>query len=247
MLKKIINILLSSLLLVYLIFSVAFINPKVDQDKECRNIQIKIVETTGASYLTVPQIETLLEKANIQLKGQRMSKIHIGDIEKALKENKWIKNVEVYKTIDGTVKMQVHQRTPILRVISEKRNYYIDTEGQIMPVPLYFATYVPVATGTISDEYATKQLCDFARFLHKNENESWSKEIEQIHVLPNLDVELTPRKGDHIIVLGKIENHKENLDKLALFYEKGLNVVGWNKYSRINLKYKNQVVCTKKE
>jgi len=27
--------------------------------------------------------------------------------------------------------------------------------------------------------------------------------------------------------------------------EKGLNVVGWNRYTEINLKYENQVVCKK--
>jgi len=245
MIKKIIQISAAVLLLIYLTFSVAFINPKVDANKECGGVQIAVMETTDALYLNEPLIEALLEKANVCPTGRKMSEIHIGSIEKALKEHKWVKNTEVYKTIDGMVKIRVYQRTPILRVISEKRNYYIDAEGQIMPVPLYYTAYVPLATGAISDEYATKQLCDFARFLHKNE--SWGKQIEQIHVLPNLDVELTPRKGDHIIVLGKIENYKENLDKLALFYEKGLNVVGWNKYSQINLKYKNQVVCTKKE
>jgi cell division protein FtsQ len=59
-------------------------------------------------------------------------------------------------------------------------------------------------------------------------------------------VELTPTVGSQQIILGKIENYKENLEKLRLFYEKGLSKVGWNNYSVINLKYKNQVVCTKK-
>jgi hypothetical protein len=32
-----------------------------------------------------------------------------------------------------------------------------------------------------------------------------------------------------------------------MFYTEGLNKTdGWNKYSIINIKYKNQVVCTKK-
>ena len=243
--KKIIHILLAALLLIYLAFSVAFINPKVDQDKACNDVQIKIMEATGTSYLSEAQIEALLGKANLQLKGRKMSEIHAESIEQTLEENRLIKNAEVYKTIDGGVVIRVYQRIPVLRVMSAKGNYYVDTEGQIMPVPSQYAAYVPLATGAISNEYATQQLYDFADFLRKNK--AWNEQIEQIHVLPNLDVELTPRKGDHIIVLGKIENYKENLDKLALFYEKGLNKVGWNKYSRINLKYKNQVVCTKRE
>ena len=245
MLKKIIHILLAALLLVYLAFSVAFINPKVDRDKECNDVQIKVMETSGDSYLSESQIESLLAKANIQLKGQKMSEIQTRFVGEILEESDLIKNTEVYKTIDGRVVIRVYQRIPVLRVISERGNYYVDTEKQIMPVPPQYAAYVPIATGAISNEYATKQLYDFVDFLRKNK--LWNDQIEQIHVLPNLDVELTPRKGNHVIVLGKIENYKENLDKLTLFYEKGLNKVGWNKYSRINLKYENQVVCTKRE
>ena len=245
MLKKIIHLLVAALLLVYLAFSVAFINPKIDRDKECSSVQIKIMETTGASYLSVPQIEALLGKAHIQLMGQKMEEIQAAFIEKTLEENKLIKNAEVYKTIDGTVMIRVYQRIPILRVMSEKGNYYVDAEGQIMPVPSDYAAYVPLATGAISNEYAMNQLYDFAEFLRKNK--SWNAQIKQIHVLPNLDVELTPRKGNHTFVLGKIENYRENLNKLTLFYEKGLDKVGWDRYSRINLKYKNQVVCTKRE
>jgi cell division protein FtsQ len=245
MFKKVIHILIAASLLVYLTFSVAFISPKVDKAKECNDIQIKIMETGAASYLSADQIETMLEKAHVQVKGQKMSDIYAASIEKTLKENKLIKNAEVYKTINGKLIIRVYQRVPVLRVISGQGGYYVDTERQIMPVPLNYAAYVPVATGAITNEYATTQLYDFADFLSKNN--LWNDKIEQIHILPNLDVELTPRKGNHTIVLGKIENYKENLEKLLLFYEKGLDRVGWNKYSRINLKYKNQVICTKRE
>ncbi|MDR1527202.1 MAG: cell division protein FtsQ [Dysgonamonadaceae bacterium] len=245
MVKKIIHILLAALLLVYLAFSVAFINPKADGEKDCKGVDIEVAENAGASYLNRTQVEVLLERTGIQFTGRKITEINTGAIERTLKEHKLIKKAEVYKTIEGTIKIRVYQRTPILRVMSDRGNYYIDDEGQRMPVPPNYAAHVPLATGTINDEYAKKQLYGFAEFLRKNK--SWNDQIEQIHVLPNLDVELTPRKGNHTIVLGKIENYRENLDKLALFYHKGLNKVGWNKYSRINLKYKNQVVCTKRE
>ena len=38
----------------------------------------------------------------------------------------------------------------------------------------------------------------------------------------------------------QIEHH------LQLFYEQAIPKVGWDKYEMINLKYKNQIVCTKK-
>jgi cell division protein FtsQ len=243
--KRILHILSAILLLIYLVFSVAFINPKAEGDKRCKGIKIEVAENGGDFYLNRMQIENLLKRSNIKLTGLEMAKINAGSIEKTLKEYKLIKKAEVYKTIDGTVNIRVYQRKPILRVISERENYYIDDEGQRMPVPPNYAALAPLATGAISEEYAKNQLYRFAEFLCKNK--FWNRQIEQIHVLPNLDIELTPCKGNHIIVLGKVENYRENLEKLKVFYDKGLNKVGWNKYSRINLKYKDQVVCTKKE
>ncbi len=113
-----------------------------------------------------------------------------------------------------------------------------------MPVSPNFTVYVPLATGAVDEEYAQNELYDFAEFL--NENPDWNAWVDQIVVKPNKDVELIPRAGDFRIVLGKLDNYSEKLARFALFIEKGLNVVGWNRYSEINLKYDNQVVCTKK-
>jgi cell division protein FtsQ len=48
-------------------------------------------------------------------------------------------------------------------------------------------------------------------------------------------------------VFGEAKDFEEKFEKLKTFYTEGLNKTdGWNKYSTINIKYKNQVVCTKK-
>ena len=47
--------------------------------------------------------------------------------------------------------------------------------------------------------------------------------------------------------LGKLDNFENKLARLKEFYKKGLNQVGWNKYSRINLEFSNQIICTKRE
>jgi cell division protein FtsQ len=67
-------------------------------------------------------------------------------------------------------------------------------------------------------------------------------------VLPDQNIELVPRVGDHLVYLGKNgRTLKIKLARLKEFYKKGLNRVGWNKYSRINLEFSNQIICTKLE
>ena len=61
------------------------------------------------------------------------------------------------------------------------------------------------------------------------------------------EFELYPAIGNHKIIFGEAKDIAEKFEKLKLFYNEGLNKTdNWNKYAVVNLKYKNQVVCTKK-
>ena len=59
------------------------------------------------------------------------------------------------------------------------------------------------------------------------------------------DFELIPLVGKQLIILGDANDIKEKFDNLQIFYKQGLSHEGWDKYDTINLKYRNQVVCTK--
>jgi cell division protein FtsQ len=243
MVKKIFLLLIISLLSVYLLLAAIYPGAKAQEETICATLRITIMDELENQYIGENEIERILQKAGMNPVGKTLSEINTGQIEAALAKNNLIKQVECYKTIGGTVNIKIYQRTPILRIITNNGNYYVDSDGKKMPVPNDFCVYVPVATGFIDEEFAQTKLYLFTKFLQKNK--FWNSQIEQIYVAPNKDIELTPRVGNHQIIMGKIEDYEENLDKLKLFYEKALNKVGWNKYSKINLKYKNQIVCTK--
>ena len=226
-----------------MLFVMFYLTPRVRDDLVCKGIHVEVVDTLERHYLTDKDILQILNRDKLAPVGEKISKIKTDDIKKRLEENRLIKKVDCFKTIDGTIMIKIHQRIPILRVFSSGKSYYVDNEGEIMPVPRNFAAYVPVATGNIEDKFAKEKLYEFASFLIKDK--FWNSQIEQINVASNYDIELIPRVGNHQIILGDINDYKENLDKLRLFYEKGLNKIGWNRYSIINLKYKNQIVCTK--
>jgi len=245
MFKKNLFISIAVILSAYLFCSVFYVDSDSNKSKICNKLRVDLVYPPARDCLTENDIITAIAKAGLSPVGKEISTIRIAAIEEKLKENELIKRVECYKTVDGTVRIKVYQRVPILRVFSTSGDYYVDNNGEKMPIPVHFAAYVPVASGSFAFEYAQKQLYEFALFLEQDK--FWNSQIKQIYVAPDGNVELTPAVGDHQIILGKMEDYKENLDKLRLFYEKGLSKVGWNKYSVINLKFKNQVVCTLKE
>ncbi|MBO5860721.1 MAG: hypothetical protein J6Q45_03520 [Alistipes sp.] len=101
-----------------------------------------------------------------------------------------------------------------------------------------------------------KRYEDFAKlinFVKYIENDSfWSAEIVQIVASTmssgDLELELIPRTGNYVVEFGQVGTKaeiEEKLDKLLAFYQKGLTNVGWDSFSRISIRYKGQVVCSK--
>jgi cell division protein FtsQ len=87
----------------------------------------------------------------------------------------------------------------------------------------------------------------------------WSAQIVQINVPGDApgsngnpyrwrepELELVPRAGDHTVLLGRLDgDEKQKLEKLRLFYLDGLRHEGWDRFGRIDIRYKDQIVCTR--
>ncbi|MDO5522454.1 MAG: hypothetical protein Q4G48_00225 [Bacteroidia bacterium] len=242
--KKFLFILVSLVIIGYLVFSAIYFNDS-SKNEVCTKFEVVVKDSVQTKFIHPADIEELLKRKELYPVGKTMDEINTLEILDTILTNKLVKSATVYTARGGLVVANIYQREPILRVISHtKGSFYIDNNREQMPVSQNFAVYVPLATGAIDEEYAKNELYDFAVFL--NNNPDWNAWVEQIVVKPNKDVDLIPRAGDFRIVFGKLENYSEKFAKFALFIEEGLNVVGWNRYSEINLKYDNQVVCTKK-
>ncbi len=94
------------------------------------------------------------------------------------------------------------------------------------------------------------KLINFVKYIEKDS--FWGAEIVQIVASTmssgDLELELIPRTGDHVVEFGQVgdvDEIEEKLDKLLAFYQNGLVNLGWESFSTISIKYKGQVVCRK--
>ena len=226
---RIVSIIVATLLFCYIVF-VSFFFRESRQKELCRDLQVVVVDSLDKHFVSESDLVHILKKADLNPIKRPMDEINTDRIENELLKNEMIARVEAYKTPSGMIKLEVEQKIPILRVISPRGNYYV--------------AHVPVVSGYVEKELAVTDLYKFALFLQ--ENDFWNNQIEQIYVHPDNEVELIPRVGNHRIVLGSFADFEEKLDNLRLFYEKAIPKVGWEKYSIISLKYKDQIVCTKR-
>lgn len=227
-------------------YFLGFLFRKKPQDDFCTSFEVEIKNSAeGNKFIETKDIVSYIKDKGLDPTGKQLKNINTNKIEEAIMANQLIKEANVFVTNNRAVKAVIEERKPILRVISSLGgNYYIDNTGNKMPLSNRSTAYLPIATGAIKEEFAKTDLYKFALFLHNDE--FWNAQIEQIVVLPNQDIKLIPRVGDHQVILGSVDGCKEKLAKLLTFYQNGLNETGWNKYSVINLKFNKQVVCTKR-
>ncbi len=255
--KKTLFVALNTALAGYLVLAVTSFNKPDKSSLTCNRVQITVADADSSGFLSALEVKKLLTDRHLYPKGKKLSLVDLRAIEDVLKENKFINTAECYKTEDGNVGITITQRLPVLRVKSDTgEDYYIDADANIIQGGNYVSDLI-VATGNISTWYAQNYVAPVSEWLKKSE--LWDNQVEQINILPDKSIELVPRIGNHIVCLGRIpeSNIKERrerniqrfmekkLGRLDKFYRYGLNQVGWNKYSYINLEFDNQVICRK--
>lgn len=221
----------------------------------CSGIEVKIDYSEGTHFVDENGIKKIIIN---QMPNQNINSlvrtVNLQSIENYLEMNPHIENAELYFDFNGKLWAEITQRTPLLRVINaENVSYYVSEEGQKMPVSDDFTARVPIATGYINDNNKTdgaidapivQQIYELCLFL--KQNDFMQSLIEQIYINNDSDLILIPKIGKQQIVLGSTDNLADKFNKLTIFYQKAMPYVGWNTYETINLKFANQIVCTKR-
>lgn len=244
--KRIESILLTTLLVGYLIFSIVVSRggAKRADGEICQ--YIRVVTDSGDRYnlVDVAHVEDMLQKRGYKLVGLPMGEINTLEIEQWIGSMEVIREAICYKTSGGGITICLKVREPILRVVSSRGDsYYVDREGEILRTSLP-AISLPLVTGEVTERIAQQELLQVVQIIDKSK--FWSAQIQQINVTKEGNIELVPRVGSHLLLLGKAESIEEKLDRLYRFYHKGLNVVGWNKYKSVSVEYSNQIVCKRR-
>jgi cell division protein FtsQ len=261
--KKVLNITGWIAMAGSVILCIGFVNIQ-QENLTCAEIKIMINDEDGHYFVEEEDIRTLLVDKGKDVRGVKLSAINIGLLEKIIKNNSFVANAEVFSTIDGKVNIAIDQRRPLVRIINNAdEQYYIDSEGKYMPLSDKYTARVVVANGHIINRFGereviTKENCDdcfasqtlsaeiYKVALFIDNDPFWKSFVEQIYVTNEMELELIPKVGDYRILIGDSSDLDVKLRKLLIFYKKALSRVGWDKYSVINLKFKDQVVCTRK-
>ncbi len=241
----------------------------------CRTIDVRVADSARMNFITPAMVRAWFAQEKREVFQQEISKVNILEIEEFIRRRGFVKDVRVYGTLDGTLHIELTQRRPVARVCSSNGyNFYITEDGYILPTQRHEVVYVPLVTGELhppfergyigsleelaenEEKKASKNyvflanLINFVKFVR--EDDFWNAMIVQIDVQGSdkgaeyePDVRIVPRVGNHLVVLGSLDDYAGKLARLMSFYRNGASYEGWSAYRRIDLQYGGQVVCTR--
>lgn len=237
----------------FVVLLVAAVNSRNHQVCMGYDIEIKN-DASLPPFIDKKDIEKVLTaNKTIVLKNKPVKTIDLGIVEARLKKEPWVKDAEIFFDNNEMLKVKIEQRQPIARIFSSSGgSFYIDSAGQRLPLSEKLSAKLPVFTGypleskknrTPAERKLVQDIKDLSLFLLSDP--FWMAQITQIDITPAKEFEMIPTVGNHVIEFGDATDHREKFEKLFTFYKKVLTKAGMNKYERLKVQYKDEVVAVK--
>ncbi len=230
------------LMLMAVVFLYAF---GLERNKK-RMVSAPHIEFVGESrlFITEDSVNKLLIENFGAEKTITKENLVLKKLESVLINHPIIEDAEVFVTTKGDLKAQVKQKTPVARFYNTESSFYIDYQGNTMPLSNNFSARVPLVTAQITQENK-EELTRLLRYIY--DDEFLKKNITGIEVQSDKNILMKNRNYNYSIDFGKPEDIEQKFNNYKAFFQKASQDSLIEKYSRINLRFTKQVVCTKNE
>ena len=212
-------------------------------------VSVHIEKQGNKGFLSDSSVMQLV-RSDDSIIGRPVKEIRTKWIKKRILASPYVLASDVYFTIDGNLVINVKERKPLFRIINSRNtDCYVGYNGSLFPLGKDYVARVmlvngfinsPLKTGSnITDStYSKTLLPGIFKLAQQISSDPFLKAvISQIFVNSKGEIDLIP--------FGQPDQIQVKLENLKAFYQQALVMEGWKKYKEINLKYTNQVVCTK--
>jgi hypothetical protein len=133
---------------------------------------------------------------------------------------------------------------PVARVFEGNRSYYLNKDGKRISATARYHTDVPVIYGSFDSTICAAHLLPLLRYI--NADSAWSTMITCIKVDGPNNVILVPIIHGHVINIGDLSNITDKFSRIKRAYCDILPIKGWNYYDTLSVKWKGQIVATRR-
>lgn len=235
---------------------VAFTESRIRRS-HCEAIIIRLREADGQRFLSRKDVTGFLTNNGADpLVGKPFEAIDLGVLEQRLNEYSLIKQAHLSRDLAGNLLVDVVQPKPLARLIDNKGEdagvrwlggQYIGDEGHFFPLSMNYSARVPLVWGawfqkhhTLADK-AGRPLLELLQYIQHDE--LWKAQIAEININAVGEITLWPQVGNYQIDFGTADGLVTKFKKVKLFYTQIAPRRGWDRYHRVNVQYRNQLVC----
>jgi cell division protein FtsQ len=224
--------------------------------KSCRGYEIDINGSSDANWFIDKKdiLDIISSGGEKGIRGRQLRRFDLKVLETKIEKNVWIADAQLFFDNKGILQVNVKERQPVARVFSVNGlSFYIDSSGKLLPISDKMVARLPVFTGfppvtnkvLSKDRQLAKDVIELSRFIHANP--FWMAQIAQLDIHGNREFDIVPVVGNHLVELGTTEDYEKKFNRLLNFYKQVLAKTGMDKYARIRLQFRDQVVGVKKE
>ena len=198
-----------------------------------------VIQPNSSFFISTDSIKKIIKRYIYTTKDS----ISIKKIEDELDKNTFVEKSQVYIIVGHKLFVNVKQKEPIARVITNDSSFYLDKNSNFMSLSKLHSADVPIIFGfnQFSDlDYLTKVslMIRDDKFLNQN--------ITQIIINDNQQINLKLSGLNTFIELGHNNKLEKKIQNLKAFYNRAIRKNDMEKYKKVNLQFENQVVAVKK-
>lgn len=242
--KTILKIALCVVLLGYVAFAFAFVQ-KENARRLCPGIDLRIVGNTLPDSVLIQGVNSQLSKYGHKLKGERLERINLEKLENYLRKFSNFESVECSFNPDSRLRITVAPIKAEVRVFTDKgRSFYINRYGKRIDADAEFYVDVPVLI--TPEKYESEIPTALSVIRYTSGDKSLNQLIAAYKIDGPSDIIIIPRIQGHVINFGDSTRQGEKKAAILAAYKKVLPTKGWNTYDTISVKFKNQIVATRR-
>lgn len=212
------------------------------RDEKCQRLVCRIVDADERAYVDEAELVALLKRHNAYPVGEYLHRVNLQQMENLVREHPMVRTAECYTSEDGSVRLRITQRVPLLKVVTANEAYFVDTDRKRMPVREEVRDTVLCVTGKVGEQTATGHIADFAEWLQ--DNVYWQPRIATLEVQDPRHVRLHQRRKGETILLGELDGYERKLQNAKRFYLQ-TQCIDKPHYTALDLRFRSQVVGIK--
>ena len=206
-------------------------------NRPLEDIVVKMLQKKPVSFINDKIVREIIRKEN---PTNRIGDLNILSLERAIRAMPMVDSANVYLKLNGQLNLDISQRIPIFRLSKKDQSFYVDEKGVEFPASNNYSYQCMLVSGKVnSEEYP--MLVELVKIINRDD---FSKNFFVGISKKGNDYYLMTNEGNYVVELGRLENLGFKIKGFKTFVEKYLIYQDQMKYSKISVKYDNQIVTT---